>query len=41
MAAQASREERLEVADDVLVNDGDLAGLLRQVDAVWGDLLGT
>jgi dephospho-CoA kinase len=40
MAAQASREERLDVADYVLVNDGDLVGLRRQVDAVWSDLVG-
>jgi dephospho-CoA kinase len=31
MAAQASREQRLAVADDVLANDGDLAHLQAQV----------
>ncbi len=31
MAAQASRAERLAVADDVIVNDGDLARLQEQV----------
>lgn len=32
MAAQASRRERLAAADDVVVNDGDLAALAPQVD---------
>lgn len=32
IAAQATREERLEVADDVLVNDGELEALEHQVD---------
>ena len=32
LAAQASRSARLEVADDVITNDGDLQGLRRQVE---------
>jgi dephospho-CoA kinase len=32
--AQASRAERLSAADDVIVNDGDFDGLIRQVDAL-------
>jgi dephospho-CoA kinase len=32
LAAQASRAARLAVADDVIVNDGDLAALQRQVE---------
>ena len=32
LAAQASREERLSIADDVVRNDGDLADTRRQVD---------
>jgi dephospho-CoA kinase len=35
MAAQASREERLRIADLVLRNDGELADLARQVDQAW------
>jgi dephospho-CoA kinase len=35
MDAQASREDRLAIADEVIVNDGDLDGLERQVDALW------
>lgn len=36
IAAQATREQRLEQADDVLVNDGiDEAELERRVDALW------
>lgn len=35
MAAQASREERLKIADFVLDNDGSLVDLARQVDALW------
>lgn len=34
MAAQATRQQRLAVADDVVVNDGDLASLGEQVDAL-------
>lgn len=35
MAAQAGRSERLAVADVVIRNDGDLAGLESQVEALW------
>ncbi len=35
--AQASDAERRAVADAVIVNDGSLADLLAQVDAVWTD----
>jgi dephospho-CoA kinase len=35
MAAQADREERLAVADEVIVNDGDLDHLMTLVDALW------
>lgn len=38
MAAQATREKRLEIADIVIDNDGPLAGLDERVDAVWADL---
>lgn len=38
IAAQATREQRLEVADHVIRNDGSLAELERAVDAVWGRL---
>lgn len=34
MAAQASRQQRLDSADDVIVNDGTLAQLHQQVDAL-------
>ncbi|MFI7273565.1 dephospho-CoA kinase [Streptomyces sp. NPDC049879] len=39
MAAQASRAERLAIADFVLDNDGSLADLERQVNALWGKLI--
>jgi dephospho-CoA kinase len=39
MAAQATDEERREVATHVLDNGGDLESLSRQVDEVWADLL--
>lgn len=39
MAAQASREDRLAVADVVIENHGDLDDLIEQVDAVYDDLL--
>jgi len=32
LAAQATREQRLAVADDVITNDGDLAALREQVE---------
>ena len=35
MAAQASREERLKIADHVLTNDGSLDELEKQVDELW------
>jgi dephospho-CoA kinase len=38
MEAQASREQRLEVADIVIDNSGSLADLDRRVTAVWADL---
>ena len=38
IAAQASREQRLEIADHVILNDGDLADLDAQVAAVWDAL---
>jgi dephospho-CoA kinase len=39
MAAQASREERLNIADHVLHNDGSLDELQKQVDALWDEIL--
>jgi len=38
MAAQAGREDRLAVADVVIENDGDLAHLQLQVEALWARL---
>ncbi|MWA10442.1 dephospho-CoA kinase [Streptomyces sp. BA2] len=38
MAAQATREKRLEIAHIVIDNDGPLEGLGQRVDAVWADL---
>ena len=38
MAAQASREQRLEMADIVIDNNGDLAALDARVHEVWSDL---
>jgi dephospho-CoA kinase len=38
MAAQATREARLAVADIVIANDGSLDDLDRRVEAVWEDL---
>jgi dephospho-CoA kinase len=35
MAALAGRDERLAVADEVIVNDGSLEDLEAQVDRVW------
>lgn len=40
IAAQASREARLEAADVVIDNNGSLDELLRRVSEVWEDLLG-
>ena len=39
MAAQASDEERREVATHLIDNSGDLESLSSQVDEVWADLL--
>ncbi|MEU4797268.1 dephospho-CoA kinase [Streptomyces sp. NPDC023327] len=39
MAAQATREKRLEIADVVIDNDGPLEGLRERVEAVWADLV--
>ncbi|MFH8564377.1 dephospho-CoA kinase [Streptomyces sp. NPDC017988] len=38
MAAQATREKRLEIADIVIDNDGPLEGLQERVAEVWADL---
>lgn len=38
IAAQASREERLAIADIVIDNSGPLAGLDRKVDSLWAEL---
>jgi dephospho-CoA kinase len=38
MAAQASRQQRLELADIVIDNSGSLDDLDRRVDEVWADL---
>jgi dephospho-CoA kinase len=38
MAAQASRQQRLEIADFVIDNSGSLADLDLQVDRLWGEL---
>ena len=38
LAAQASREQRLAVADIVVDNSGPLAGLDRRVDRLWEEL---
>jgi dephospho-CoA kinase len=34
MASQASREQRLAAADDVIVNDADIAALAPQVESL-------
>jgi dephospho-CoA kinase len=39
MAAQATDEQRMEVANILVDNDGSLAELEPQVDRIWGDLL--
>lgn len=39
MAAQASREDRLKLADQVLDNEGSVADLEKQVDELWAELL--
>jgi dephospho-CoA kinase len=38
MAVQATRDQRLAIADHVIVNDGDLEALEEAVDAVWAEL---
>jgi dephospho-CoA kinase len=38
ISAQATREERLDVADHVVPNDGDLSSLDRAVEALWAEL---
>jgi dephospho-CoA kinase len=38
MARQASREQRLDIADEVIRNDGTLVELESQVDALWSQL---
>jgi dephospho-CoA kinase len=39
MARQATREQRLAIADEVITNEGTLADLETQVDALWSRLL--
>jgi dephospho-CoA kinase len=39
MAVQATDDQRAEVADVLIDNDGSLAELAPQVDRLWGDLL--
>jgi len=39
IAAQATDEQRREVADVVIENDGSLADLMGEVDAVWREVL--
>ena len=41
MAAQASREQRLRIADHVVDNEGDLPALQEQVDSLWRALTST
>jgi len=38
MSAQASREDRLKLADHVVTNDGTIDELEKQVDALWPEL---
>jgi dephospho-CoA kinase len=38
MAAQAAREQRLEIADVVIDNSGTLADLDKRVAEVWAEL---
>jgi dephospho-CoA kinase len=40
IAAQATRDQRLAIADHVIVNDGDLDALDAQVNEVWAELSG-
>jgi dephospho-CoA kinase len=39
MAAQATDDRRMEVADFLIDNDGSLGDLVPQVDRLWGDLV--
>jgi dephospho-CoA kinase len=39
MAAQATDDRRVEVADFLIDNDGSLGDLVPQVDRLWGDLV--
>jgi dephospho-CoA kinase len=39
MNAQASREDRLAIADEVIVNTGDISELKDQVDQLWQRLV--
>lgn len=41
VAAQASREERVSIADFVIENNGSKDGLLRQVENIWDGLVHT
>ena len=38
IAAQATREQRIEVADFLIENDGSEDELLRQVENIWDSL---
>ena len=38
IAAQATREQREEVADEIIINDDDEDALLRKVENLWEDL---
>ena len=38
IAAQATREQREELADEIITNDGDEDALLRKVENLWEDL---
>jgi dephospho-CoA kinase len=38
MAAQATDEQRMEVADVLVDNDGSLTELEPQIDRLWSDL---
>jgi dephospho-CoA kinase len=39
MRSQATREERLRIADDVILNDGDRDALIERVDALHSNYL--
>ena len=40
LAAQASRQDRLDIADDVITNDGDIDSLEKRVDELHERYLG-